>query len=256
MIPPPPWAENYRATTSRRRLHLTTTPSRRRRLRLSGFRSRTGAKASSPRPASTDTLHRRRSHERDRRRLPRGRARPYRPVGHCRAPRSRQNFDVERRFIARQSRPTTSGIRCGGAVSKSSRCAPIGCCPIAAYTSDGAGRGRRRRPRPEAAHDPAHVATDVLDATEGDLYAVKELLGHSSTKVTDLFALVPDTHAGRCHGPGRVSEGESLTRLYTLRRPFPAMWGEGAWRIRTAVRGFAGLCLTTRPTRREENRHI
>ena len=49
------------------------------------------------------------------------------------------------------------------------------------------GRGRRRRPRPEAAHDPAHVATDVLDATEGDLYAVKELLGHSSTKVTETY---------------------------------------------------------------------
>jgi site-specific recombinase XerC len=25
-------------------------------------------------------------------------------------------------------------------------------------------------------------ATDLLDATEGDLYAVKELLGHSSTR--------------------------------------------------------------------------
>jgi site-specific recombinase XerC len=30
------------------------------------------------------------------------------------------------------------------------------------------------------------VATDVLDATEGDLYAVKELLGHSSTRVTEV----------------------------------------------------------------------
>ena len=29
-------------------------------------------------------------------------------------------------------------------------------------------------------------ATDVLDATEGDLYAVKELLGHSSTRVTEV----------------------------------------------------------------------
>jgi len=28
-------------------------------------------------------------------------------------------------------------------------------------------------------------ATDVLDATEGDLYAVRELLGHSSTRVTE-----------------------------------------------------------------------
>ena len=30
-------------------------------------------------------------------------------------------------------------------------------------------------------------ATDVLDATEGDLYAVKELLGHSSTGVTEVY---------------------------------------------------------------------
>ena len=30
-------------------------------------------------------------------------------------------------------------------------------------------------------------ATDVLDATEGDRYAVKELLGHSSTRVTEVY---------------------------------------------------------------------
>jgi site-specific recombinase XerC len=30
-------------------------------------------------------------------------------------------------------------------------------------------------------------ATDVLDETEGDLYAVKELLGHSSTRVTEVY---------------------------------------------------------------------
>ena len=30
-------------------------------------------------------------------------------------------------------------------------------------------------------------ATDVLDATEGDLYAVKELLGHSSTRATEVY---------------------------------------------------------------------
>ena len=27
----------------------------------------------------------------------------------------------------------------------------------------------------------------MLDATEGDLYAVKELLGHSSTRVTEVY---------------------------------------------------------------------
>ena len=30
-------------------------------------------------------------------------------------------------------------------------------------------------------------ATDTLDATEGNLYAVSALLGHSSTKVTETY---------------------------------------------------------------------
>jgi site-specific recombinase XerD len=30
-------------------------------------------------------------------------------------------------------------------------------------------------------------ATDALDATEGDLYGVSEMLGHSSTKVTEVY---------------------------------------------------------------------
>jgi integrase/recombinase XerC len=42
---------------------------------------------------------------------------------------------------------------------------------------------RHRKP-----HMMRHTfATDVLDATEGDLYAVKELLGHSSTRVTEVY---------------------------------------------------------------------
>ena len=42
--------------------------------------------------------------------------------------------------------------------------------------------------RHRKAHMTRHTfATDVLDATEGDLYAVKELLGHSSTKVTEVY---------------------------------------------------------------------
>jgi integrase len=42
---------------------------------------------------------------------------------------------------------------------------------------------RHRKP-----HIMRHTfATDVLDATEGDLYAVKELLGHSSTRVTEVY---------------------------------------------------------------------
>lgn len=42
---------------------------------------------------------------------------------------------------------------------------------------------RHRKP-----HMTRHTfATDVLDATDGDLYAVKELLGHSSTRVTEVY---------------------------------------------------------------------
>ena len=45
---------------------------------------------------------------------------------------------------------------------------------------------RHRKP-----HMTRHTfATDVLDATEGDLYAVKELLGHSSTRRTRTEAAV------------------------------------------------------------------
>ena len=45
-------------------------------------------------------------------------------------------------------------------------------------------------------------ATDVLDATEGDLYAVKELLGHSSTRVTEVYlhsSRTPTEAAVRAH---------------------------------------------------------
>jgi site-specific recombinase XerD len=61
---------------------------------------------------------------------------------------------------------------------------------------------RHRKP-----HMTRHTfATDVLDATKGDLYAVKELLGHSSTRVTETYlhssrtrteAAVADLHAYR-----------------------------------------------------------
>lgn len=42
-------------------------------------------------------------------------------------------------------------------------------------------------------------ATDVLDATNGDLYAVKELLGHSSTLVTEVYL-----HSSRTRTEGAV----------------------------------------------------
>jgi integrase/recombinase XerC len=54
---------------------------------------------------------------------------------------------------------------------------------------------RHRKP-----HMMRHTfATDVLDATEGDLYAVKELLGHSSTRVTEVYL-----HSSRTRTEGAV----------------------------------------------------
>ena len=59
--------------------------------------------------------------------------------------------------------------------------------------SRGSGRVPHRKP-----HMMRHTfATDVFDATEGDLYAVKELLGHSSTRVTEVFR----TRRGRGRRP-------------------------------------------------------
>jgi hypothetical protein len=57
---------------------------------------------------------------------------------------------------------------------------------------------------------------------------------------------------GRAHGPNR-GEGIMSLRSTRGRRPANAK-GRGAERIRTAVRGFAGPCLTTRPPRRSHHR--
>ena len=55
---------------------------------------------------------------------------------------------------------------------------------------------RHRKP-----HMTRHTyATDVLDATEGNLYAVKELLGHSSTRVTETYL-----HSSRTHTQAAVA---------------------------------------------------
>ena len=60
---------------------------------------------------------------------------------------------------------------------------------------------RHRKP-----HMTRHTfATDVLDATEGDLYAVKELLGHSSTRVTEVYL-----HSSRTRTESR---GEAARRV-------------------------------------------
>ena len=49
---------------------------------------------------------------------------------------------------------------------------------------------RHRKP-----HMMRHTfATDVLDATEGNLYAVSSLLGHSSTRVTETYLHSSQTH--------------------------------------------------------------
>ena len=59
---------------------------------------------------------------------------------------------------------------------------------------------RHRKP-----HMTRHTfATDVLDATEGDLYAVKELLGHSSTQVTEVYLHSSRTRTGAPSGVQRV----------------------------------------------------
>lgn len=58
---------------------------------------------------------------------------------------------------------------------------------------------RHRRP-----HMARHTfATDVLDATEGDLYATKELLGHASTRATETYL-----HSSRRRGAAAI---EALT---------------------------------------------
>ena len=65
---------------------------------------------------------------------------------------------------------------------------------------------RHRKP-----HMTRHTfATDVLDATEGDLYAVKELLGHSSTKVTEVYL-----HSSRTRTEAAVS---ALTKYRSANR--------------------------------------
>lgn len=51
----------------------------------------------------------------------------------------------------------------------------------AGIVKEGVTRGRK-------AHTARHTfATAILDATDGDLYGVKELLGHSSTRTTELY---------------------------------------------------------------------
>ena len=74
---------------------------------------------------------------------------------------------------------------------------------------------RHRKP-----HMTRHTfATDVLDATEGDLYAVKELLGHSSTRVTrGLSPLVEDANGERRQSPDRVPARKQSNRRGTLGR--------------------------------------
>jgi integrase/recombinase XerD len=51
-----------------------------------------------------------------------------------------------------------------------------------------AGLGSPGDPDYRKLHTTRHTfATDALDATEGDLYGVSEVLGHSSTKVTEVY---------------------------------------------------------------------
>ena len=122
-------------------------------------------------------------------------------------------------------------------------------------TSGRGGRGSKAR-RVCVRHRKPHMmrhtfATDVLDATDGNLYAVQGLLGHSSTRVTETYL----HSSGRiCRPPSRPSastgrRAPAKTSLSTMHKTPANQAEKGDERIRTAVRGFAGLCLTTRPRR-------
>ena len=77
---------------------------------------------------------------------------------------------------------------------------------------------RHRKP-----HMMRHTfATDVLDATEGDLYAVQQLLGHSSTKVTEVYLHSSRTRTeaavkalGKYRAANRQTEGALKPRMNT-----------------------------------------
>ena len=74
---------------------------------------------------------------------------------------------------------------------------------------------RLRASGTEKPHMMRHTfATDDLDATEGDLYAVKELLGHSSTRVTEVYLHSSRTRSeSAVKAPGEDRRGNRRTEV-------------------------------------------
>ena len=106
---------------------------------------------------------------------------------------------------------------------------------------------RHRKP-----HMMRHTfATDVLDATEGSLDAVqgppRSLFDQGNR---NLSSLVAHAYRGRLKALGEYRRrAPAKTSLSTMHKTPAYRAKKGDERIRTAVRGFAGLCLTTRPRR-------
>ena len=98
-------------------------------------------------------------------------------------------------------RPTTSGSPSTRWVTGSSRWCPRRCSATRNFWAwwkrvESEAGVRHRKP-----HMMRHTfATDVLDATEGNLYAVQGLLGHSSTRVTETYL-----HSSRMHMQAAVA---------------------------------------------------
>ena len=85
----------------------------------------------------------------------------------------------------------------------------------------------------------AAFAVNFLEAHPGELEALQALMGHSKIETTQTYLRPAEP---------RPSNG-ACPRPFLGRPPVRGLPRKGDERIRTAVRGFAGLCLTTRPRR-------
>ena len=91
---------------------------------------------------------------------------------------------------------------------------------------------RHRKP-----HMMRHTfATDLLDATEGNLYAVQGLLGHSSTGVTETYL-----HSSRTHWRPLLRTSASIGNGAPARTSFSTMPKIPANRSKKATSGFEPL---------------
>ena len=97
-------------------------------------------------------------------------------------------------------------------------------------------------------HTSRHTfATKLIRATGGDLAATQKALGHASIRTTiDVYTHLEVSDVARAvEAMEEAREKKSARNLVDA----SVQANEGDERIRTAVRGFAGLCLTTRPRR-------